>query len=235
MRPVNKGESPYQKIKGYAEALPYLEKRLGKYCSYCEFPIKHVPEVAHIVSKANGGDRTDWKNLLLGCKYCNTRKSKTISPENVEEYIWPDCDNTALAYTYENGIPEVNEKKLLEVDGTGELYKKAKKLFDLVKLGHVPNEKEKDKRFAERIEAFQIAQICLNDWKVITVIENNPVALKPFKDLIVTCALESGFFSVWMTVFSEEPEILQMLIEGFPNTRKECFDQNGHPLEKTEK
>ena len=235
MRPVNKGESPYQTIKDYAEAMPYLEKRLGKYCSYCEFPIKHVPEVEHIVSKANGGDRTDWKNLLLGCKYCNTRKSKTISPENVEEYIWPDSDNTALAYTYENGIPEVNEKKLLEVDGTGEFCKKAKKLFDLVELGHVPNEKEKDKRFAERIEAFQIAQICLNDWKVITVIENNSAVLKPFKDLIATCALESGFFSVWMTVFSEEPEILQMLIEGFPNTRKECFDPNGHPLEKTEK
>lgn len=235
MRPVNKGESPYQTIKDYAEAMPYLEKRLGKYCSYCEFPIKHVPEVEHIVSKANGGDRTDWKNLLLGCKYCNTRKSKTISPENVEEYIWPDCDNTALAYTYENGIPEVNEKKLLEVDGTGEFYRKAKKLFDLVELGHVPNEKEKDKRFIERIEAFQTAQICLNNWKGITAIENNPVVLKSFKDLIATCALKSGFFSVWMTVFSQEPEILQMLIEGFPNTRKECFDKNGHPLEKTEK
>lgn len=52
MRPVNKGKSPYQKINDYSEALPYLEKRLGGYCSYCEFPIKHVPEVEHIASKA---------------------------------------------------------------------------------------------------------------------------------------------------------------------------------------
>ena len=164
MRPVNKGESPYQKIKDYSEALPYLEKRLGEYCSYCEFPIKHVPEVEHIVSKTNGGDRTDWKNLLLGCKYCNTRKGKATSPENMEEYIWPDCDNTALAYTYQNGIPEVNEKKLLEVDSTGEFYQKAKKLFDLIELDHVPNEREKDKRFSKRNEVFQIAYDSLNDW-----------------------------------------------------------------------
>ena len=116
MRPVNKGKSPYQKIDDYSEALPYLEKQLGAYCSYCEFPIKHVPEVEHIASKTNGGDRTDWNNLLLGCKYCNTRKSKTTSPEDVDEYIWPDHDNTALAYTYQNGVPEVNEKKLLEVE-----------------------------------------------------------------------------------------------------------------------
>lgn len=47
MRPVNKGESPYQEIDDYSEALPYLEKQLGAYCSYCEFPIKHVPEVEH--------------------------------------------------------------------------------------------------------------------------------------------------------------------------------------------
>ena len=99
MRPVNKGKSPYQKINDYSEALPYLEKRLGGYCSYCEFPIKHVPEVEHIASKANGGDRTDWNNLLLGCKYCNTRKGKKTSLEDVDEYIWPDRDNTALAYT----------------------------------------------------------------------------------------------------------------------------------------
>lgn len=230
MRPVNKGQSPYQKIKSYAEALPYLEKRLGKYCSYCEYPIKHVPEVEHIVSKTNGGDRTDWKNLLLGCKYCNTRKSKTTSPENMGEYIWPDCDNTALAYTYQNGVPKVNEKKLLEIDSTGEFFKKAKKLFDLVQLDHLPKEKEKDKRFAERNEAFQIAQESLNNWRKFKRIVDDSTALEYYKNTIAMIALAVGFFSVWMTVFSEEPEILCMLIEKFPNTRKEYFDQNGHPI-----
>lgn len=236
MRPVNKGKSPYQKIDHYSEALPYLEKQLGEYCSYCEFPIKHVPEVEHIASMANGGDRTDWNNLLLGCKYCNTRKGKTTSQEDVDEYIWPDRDNTALAYTYQNGVPKVNEKKLLEVDSTGKFYKKAKKLFDLVQLDHVPNRKEKDRRFTKRNEAFQIAQESLNNWREIKRTTDDSRILEPYKKLIATTALEVGFFSVWMTVFSEESEILWMLIEKFPNTRKEYFDKAGHPikLDKTE-
>ena len=75
MRPVNKGDSPYQKIKSYGDALPYLEKRLGIYCSFCEMRINHVPEVEHVASKTRGGDLTAWNNLLLGCKYCNSRKS----------------------------------------------------------------------------------------------------------------------------------------------------------------
>ena len=82
MRPINKGESPYKKINEYKDVLPYLERRIGMYCSYCEFPIPHVPEVEHVVSKSKGGDLTDWNNLNLGCKYCNTRKKAQTMPEN---------------------------------------------------------------------------------------------------------------------------------------------------------
>ena len=78
MRPINKGESPYKKINEYKDALPYLERRIGMYCSYCEFSIPHVPEVEHVVSKSKGGDLTDWNNLNLGCKYCNTRKKAQV-------------------------------------------------------------------------------------------------------------------------------------------------------------
>ena len=35
MRPVNKGTSPYTSIQEYRDALPYLEERIGIYCSYC--------------------------------------------------------------------------------------------------------------------------------------------------------------------------------------------------------
>lgn len=47
MRPVDKGESPSKKIKKYQDALPHLEAKIGSYCSYCEMPINHVPEVEH--------------------------------------------------------------------------------------------------------------------------------------------------------------------------------------------
>ena len=36
MRPVDKGESPYNTIKKYQDALPYLGEKIGYYCSYCE-------------------------------------------------------------------------------------------------------------------------------------------------------------------------------------------------------
>lgn len=116
MRPINKGTSPYREISNYSEALPYLERRIGVYCSYCEFRIDHVPEVEHISSKSKGGDRTDWNNLLLACKYCNSRKSKKTSADDIEEYLWPDTDNTAIAFSYENGIPRINRKIALQID-----------------------------------------------------------------------------------------------------------------------
>lgn len=176
MRPVNKGKSPYQKIKGYEEATPYLGKRLGFYCSYCEMPIKNVPEVEHFIAKSQGGSETDWENLLLGCKYCNTRKKDKVTLQEAGEYLRPDCDNTALAYSYEHGIP-------------------------------------------------QIAKEPLQNWKQVK--ENRNEYTDIVKNQILLTAVGSGFFSVWMTVFSEEPEMLLAFIEKFPNTRTEYFDERG--------
>ena len=174
MRPVNKGKSPYQKIKSYEEATPYLGKRLGFYCSYCEMPIKNVPEVEHFIAKSQGGSETDWENLLLGCKYCNTRKKDKVT--SAGEYLRPDCDNTALAYSYEHGIP-------------------------------------------------QIAKESLQNWKQVK--ENRNEYTDIVKNQILLTAVGSGFFSVWMTVFSEESEMLLAFIEKFPNTRTEYFDERG--------
>ena len=47
MRAIDKGGSPYKEIDEYQDAIPYLEKKIGLYCSYCEMSIKHVPEVEH--------------------------------------------------------------------------------------------------------------------------------------------------------------------------------------------
>ena len=47
MRPVDKGEEPKEKYSKYQEAEKILEERIGAYCSFCEFPIMHVPEVEH--------------------------------------------------------------------------------------------------------------------------------------------------------------------------------------------
>lgn len=47
MRPVDKGKAPDITFNEYQDAESHLEERIGPYCSYCEFPIKHVPEVDH--------------------------------------------------------------------------------------------------------------------------------------------------------------------------------------------
>ena len=49
------------------------------------------------------------------------------------------------------------------------------------------------------------------------------------KEQIMMTATADGFFSVWMTVFSEEPQILLALIENFPGTNRLCYDEHGKP------
>lgn len=217
MRPINKGKAPYASISKYGDALPFLEDAIGSYCSYCGLPLDHVPEIEHVVSKSKNRElATVWDNLLLGCKYCNARKSDTVCVENMDAYLWPDKYNTALAYTYEYGIPSIHENALNQVDPSGAAYEKAKNLFDLVKLGNVT-----DRRTKKRNEAYQTACIAKSRWQKNRFGE--------MKEQIIDTARYSGFFSVWADVFWDEPEILNALIDVFPGTERTFFDADGHP------
>lgn len=227
MRPVKKEKSPYIAIGKYEEALPYLEEAFGLYCSYCENPITHVPEVEHISAKSKGGALTDWNNLLLGCRYCNSRKGIQVTPTNVDNYLWPDKDNTALAYTYQGGIPKVNETALNHVDPTGERLTKAKNLFALVDLGNVPAPWVKDRRFHQRNKAYELAVEALTDWQLAKTCTSEGKDV--IKRLIVSNARGYGFFSVWMTVFVDEPDICKALLDAFPGTNHIYFDETYYP------
>lgn len=229
MRAVNKGDSPYESIKEYQDAIPFQKDRIGLYCSYCEMSIKHVPEVEHKVSKSLGGELTAWENLLLGCKDCNTRKKDKVTPQDKDQYLWLDEDNTAIAYVYKKGYPEVNKEYLQELDLTGKLYKKAVNTYTVVGLGNDPTNKtgEKDRRFLDRNSTYHRAQESLKNWKNLK--EAPDLWKEDMKKQILMTATAEGFFSVWLTVFSEEPEICNALIESFPGTRKECYDESGRP------
>lgn len=227
MRPVNKGNSPYVTISDYSEALPYLEERIGIYCSYCEFRIDHVPEVEHISSKSEGGDRTAWSNLLLGCKYCNTRKSHTVTPLNKDDYLWPDTDNTAIAYSYIGGFPKVNARVLRQLDPSGQSLKKAINLYELVNLGNKPGPKDKDRRFKNRIEAYGRAERSLQMWQTMT--DKEDPAVSGFLEQTIELAKCTGFFSIWAEVFKCDPYVLNALICAFPGTDHTVFDKNGYP------
>ena len=67
-------------------------------------------------------------------------------PENKKNYLWPDEDNTAIAYSYINGIPKVNEELLIKLDSTGDYLKRARNTYNLVGLGNLPMGKDRDRR-----------------------------------------------------------------------------------------
>lgn len=47
------------------------------------------------------------------------------------------------------------------------------------------------------------------------------------KNQIIMTALGDGFFSIWMEVFCDEPEIRLALIETFPGTNLNYYDEKG--------
>jgi inosine/xanthosine triphosphate pyrophosphatase family protein len=59
---------------------------------------------------------------------------------------------------------------------------------------------------------------------------------QPTEDMrqqILQTALCKGFWSVWMTVFADDSQMRQMLLQGFPGTAwRECFDSAGNPIHR---
>ena len=234
MRPIDKGISPYESIERYQDAEPYLESRIGAYCSFCEMRVNNALAVEHKESKNSGGALTDWNNLLLACTYCNSRKLEKIKKNELGKWIWPDQHNTFLAFSYTDAVPKVNEQYLQSV--SDEVLQKAKAIFEGLALDYRPNsesgnqgkDRYRDKRWNKRFEAFGIAEEARQSWDKHKDTE--------FKDdqltNIVNQARGYGFFSVWMMVFEEEKEVRKALIDAFPGTERGCFDEMTEPVRR---
>lgn len=219
MRPVNKGDAPKVGLKKYQDAEPYLENRIGPYCSFCELPLQHVPEVEHKESKSKGGEELEWGNFLLSCKYCNTRKGDIVKKGDLEQYLWPDTDDTFHAFNYEEDLPRVNVEYLNQkADGS---CQKAVNLLKLVKLDNRPAKNERDRRFFARNEAKNNALMSREGWLSM----ETPLDRDTYLETIVMLAKASGFFSVWMTVFKDIKVVKRALLNSFPGTRKEYFEE----------
>lgn len=234
MRPVNKGQQPYTVIEKYQDAESYLEERLGRYCSFCEMRVNNQLAVEHKESKNSGGALTDWRNLLLSCSYCNSRKLEKIKKGESEKWLWPDQDNTFLAFTYRNGIPELNEAYLKSISEVA--YERAKALFNGLVLDYRPGkgggqaEKRKyvDKRWMTRFEALSVAEDAKCIWDKCWDRDSKDRQIKN----IVLQAKGYGFFSVWMMIFEEDEEVRRALITAFPGTARDCFDDRGRAIPK---
>ena len=227
MRPVRRGASPQTgDFNDYTEAKPYLISRLGSYCSYCERRINTQLAVEHIQPKALSvyAHRIgDWSNFLLACVNCNsTKKDKDVILTDV---LLPDRDNTFFAFQYTpDGKVQPSEQVATE------LANKARDTLVLTGLDKKVNvaldENGKQvaiDRVGQRMEAWLIAEEAKDD------VKKNPTNHAVRKGAVRT-ALQSGFFSIWMAVFHDDAEMLNLFIDSFPGTRTSgCFDDLGKP------
>jgi hypothetical protein len=94
--------------------------------------------------------------------------------------------------------------------------------IDLVGLDRTPPDggAEKDRRWKNRREAWDIAVESKQDLG-----ESDSSAMRR---QVVRTAVAQGYWSVWMTVFHDDTDILSKLIQGFVGTGADCFDPAGN-------
>lgn len=220
MRPVLRGNSPQAgDFANYRDAFGELVSRIGMFCSYCERRIATQLAVEHIQPKglpAYAHLQGRWDNFLLGCVNCNSTKGdKDVV---LADFLLPDRDNTAAAYVYtmdgQITVPgqmtegqQAMAKRTLALTG---LDKRASAVLDsngqLIAIDRV----------AQRMEIWLIAQDSKDD------LQTNPN--DAFRRQIARTATGHGFFSIWMAVFQDEPEVRKFLIQAFAGTAADCFD-----------
>ena len=233
MRPVNRGPIPTDEsgdeinFKIYQNARGKLIERLGETCSYCEMhldsglAVEHVKPIKPPGSNENLQERVlDWYNFLLACPNCNSTKSN--KDVILDDYFWPDKDNTFRAFTYSEGgiITPSNELSL-------ELQSKANATLELTGLDKCPlnNPKASDRRWINRREVWDIA---VRNREHLSQNENDS-----FRELIVDTMTGHAYWSIWMTVFQDDSDMLQRFIKSLAGTAEDCFNEDGMPLQRS--
>lgn len=203
MRSIDKGTTALT-FTHWNQARDLLVAKIGWYCSYCEMGVSQLIAVEHVVPRDNGGAELDWENFVLSCVYCNSRKlARNLSRAG---YLWPDLDNTDLAFLYNKteGVIAHPGPTLAVADATIDLTK----LHQMPGSAHPPT--AKDSRWIHRLRAWLRAERCLAIWQA----HPQPHTA----ELIGMVAAEIGFYSIWTTVFAAEAVALPIIKGGFPGT-----------------
>ena len=225
MRPVRRGASPRQTdFAEYEDAKAELVARLGLYCSYCERRIATLLAVEHIQPKGlrpYEALRGRWSNFLLGCPNCNGTKGD--QDVVLGEYLLPDRDNTFAAFRFgpdgsiavEAGLTDAQAEKARKTLRLTGLDKRMQAFLD------VQGRMVALDRVAQRMEAWGIAERA-RSW-----VAGRP-GQEELKDAVVELARQTGYFSVWMTVFAADGEMRGRLVGAFAGTAESgCFDGDG--------
>ncbi len=226
MRPIERGGCPTdktgapKKFREYQDARGHLIDRLGEYCSYCEMHLDASLAVEHVQPKSvptSAHLALVWDNFLLGCTNCNSTKGdKQIT---LDDYYWPDRDNTVRAFEYFKG-------GIVRVSGslTPAQQQRAQKTLELTGLERRPknNPSASDRRWLNRSQAWDKAERARERLKKHDTSE--------MREQIVETAETNGFWSVWMTVFRDDRDMLDRLIKAFPGTCQSCFNSQYNPV-----
>ncbi len=213
MRPIERGETT-ETFREYQQAKSLLTTRLGNYCSFCERYIAASLAIEHMLPQTPFPElKLVWNNFLLGCVNCNSRKGTKNKTRPLSDYFWVDRDNTSRAFLYsKGGFVAVNSE--LEV-GLQMVAKDTLKLVGLDELTWKDPE-AKDNRQEQRSETWDIAEMLKQE------LHDEDTKLQ--RNRIVLFAAKVGFWSVWMTVFKDDPDMLERFIDAFAGTAKSCFD-----------
>lgn len=222
MRPIHRGDAP-RAYAHWRDAIGDLEDRLGVYCSYCERRLPVSLEVEHVSPKSVADDlKCEWTNFLLSCKSCNTIKG--TKGKRVGNYLWPDRDNTFLAFKYTKGGFVQTANGL-----NNDVRPKAVALCNLIGLdrhgqGAVAKKpSRRDKRWKDREQIWVLAVQQKDD------LAKFPDAYRGLaRKYAVDSAVGFGFFSVWMTVFCDDTIFCAALIARMLGTpQSQCFNAQG--------
>lgn len=201
MRPVDRGDVPLddsgqpKKFREYQYARGDLIDRMGQYCSYCETHLGASLHIEHVKPKVHNPDHElRWSNFLLACANCNPTKGDANI--DLDDYYWPDKDNTFRAIEYrEGGLVQAHPNLSLEQ------RTKAEETIKLTGLKKTPGNdpKASDRRWSNRRDAWKKAKRSLRRLQATDS--------QSMREQIVDTAS-------------------RLFIEALPGTSQECFDDN---------
>lgn len=226
MRPVDKGEHPLDnsgnpiRYTDYRMARRELINRLGEFCSYCEMHLDASLAVEHVQPKSlNQNLEFSWNNLLLSCVNCNSTKGDREIALN--EYFWPDKENTFLAFEYTiDGVVQPSTRLSCMHQQI------AKRTLELVGLDKTPdqNPSASDRRWQNRREAWGQAVLAKSRLDRCNTLE--------LREQITEAAYFAGYWSIWLTVFKDDTDMRNRFISRFPGTCADCFDEQREPISR---
>ncbi len=222
MRPVTRGQVPSTPFRQYRDAFEPLRTRLGSYCSYCERPILTHLAVEHVQNQDKHPELAlTWDNFLLACVNCNSCKRE--HNDSRAGHLWPDQNNTLLAFSYQGGLV----KNALPT--AHRAYALAAALLHLVGLDKVPglpgNQPGKsDDRWQYRQ---QLADAVQSTKQRLARCDTPEMRAE-----IIERAKDRGGFSIWFAAFHDDTDMRQRLISAFIGTAPDCFDAEANPVPK---